>query len=71
MPAAFRRRSVSAGSEPGMVNELRHRRDDWLAKREKETGKKPPILDYEIGLDRSIGSVSGATKLQEKDDEEE
>ena len=60
-----------ADSEPGLVAELRRRMNAWLEKREKETGKKPPIFDYELGLGKKIGSIATAHKLQAHEDDEE
>ena len=57
-----------AESEPGLVAELRRRMHAWLEKREKETGKKPPIYDYELGLGKKIGSIATAQKLQANED---
>jgi arylsulfatase A-like enzyme len=57
--------------EPGLAAELKRRMYDWLEKREKETGKKPPIYSYELGLGLSIGSVDGANKLQTNEEDEE
>ena len=59
-----------ADKEPGMVEELRRRMNAFLKKREEETGKKPPIYDYWIGTEKSIGSISGADKLQSSKDKE-
>ncbi len=60
-----------ADKEPGLVEELRRRMNAFLTKREEETGKKPPIYDYRIGTEKSIGSISTANKLQSHKDEEE
>jgi len=55
-----------AEDEPGLVDELRRRMNAHIAKREKESGKHNPIHDYQIGIDRRIGSIGTAKKLQEK-----
>ena len=41
--------------------------EKWVKKRLSETGKPDPILDYEIGLDRRIGSVKKARDMQAAD----
>ena len=53
-----------ADSEPGVVKALKQRMTRWVNKRVKQTGKPDPILGYHIGLDRRIGSVGTAKKLQ-------
>ncbi len=57
-----------AKKEPQIVETLRGRMNAWLEKRCRETGKGNPILDHAIGLDRRIGSVSAAQKLQDHGD---
>jgi len=53
-----------AKKEKAVVEMLRSRMQAWVEKRVKETGKGDPILDYEIGLDKRIGNVGTAQKLQ-------
>jgi len=53
-----------AKQEKGVVEMLRARMMAWVEKRLKETGKGDPILDYQIGLERRIGTVGAAQKLQ-------
>jgi len=56
-----------ADEEKGLVKELRRRMNTFIKERERQTGKKNPINDYQIGLDRRIGSIATAQKLQAKD----
>lgn len=56
-----------AAKEQGLVKEFRRRMNAFIEKRERETGKKNPINDYQIGLERRIGSIATAQKLQAKD----
>jgi arylsulfatase A-like enzyme len=53
-----------ADKEPEIVEILRARMHAWIAKRCKRTGKGSPILDYQIGMDKYIGSIATAKKLQ-------
>lgn len=55
-----------AESEPQIVQVLKDRMARWVDKRLKETGKPDPILQYEMGLDRRIGSIAVARKLQDR-----
>jgi arylsulfatase A-like enzyme len=55
-----------ARREPGVVQCLKDRMTRWVEKRVKETGKEDPILGYQIGLDKRIGSVATAKKLQDR-----
>lgn len=55
-----------ADQEPKMVQALKDRMTAWVEKRLSETGKPDPILQYEMGLDRRIGSIATAKKLQER-----
>ena len=55
-----------AEKEPAIVEMLRGRMIAWIAKRCKKTGKANPINDYKIGLDKYIGSVATAKKLQSR-----
>ena len=55
-----------AEGEPGVVVHLRQRMHAWVDKRIAETGKPDPILGYEIGLNRSIGSIQRARELQDR-----
>lgn len=57
-----------ADDRPEIVNALKIRMEKWVKKRLSETGKPDPILDYEIGLDRRIGSVKKARDMQAADD---
>lgn len=52
---------------PDVADMLRDRMNAWLKKRRRNTGKGNPIDDYEIGLDKYIGSIATAKKLQESD----
>jgi arylsulfatase A-like enzyme len=53
-----------AESEPEMVMLLRHRMQSWVDKRVKETGQPDPILEYQIGTEKKIGSVGQARRMQ-------
>lgn len=53
-----------ADREPELVGILRQRMLSWIAKRKKETGKGEPIQDYSLGLDKRIGSIATAQRLQ-------
>jgi arylsulfatase A-like enzyme len=53
-----------AEREPQVVETLRARMNAWIEKRTRQTGKPNPILDYHIGTDKYIGSISTAKKLQ-------
>jgi arylsulfatase A-like enzyme len=53
-----------ARKEPELAELLRGRMNDWIAKREKKTGKTSAIMQYELGTDRKIGSIATAQKLQ-------
>ncbi len=55
-----------ADKEPKIVEHLRHRMNAWIKKREKQTGKTNPILNYHLGLDKRIGSIATAKKLQSR-----
>ncbi|HEO70484.1 MAG TPA: sulfatase, partial [Candidatus Hydrogenedentes bacterium] len=55
-----------ADKEPKVVEMLRERMNKWIKRRCRQTGKGNPILDYEIGLDKSIGSIAAAQKLQNR-----
>lgn len=54
-----------ADKEPGIVQSLHDRMMRFVEKRVKETGRPDPILEYEIGMDKRIGSVQKAKELQE------
>ena len=54
-----------ADREPAIVELLRARMNAWIKKRTRQTGKDNPINDYVIGLDKYIGSIATAKKLQE------
>jgi arylsulfatase A-like enzyme len=55
-----------AEQEPRVVGFLKQRMAAWVDRRVKETGKSDPILDYHIGLDKKIGSIGTAKKLQDR-----
>ena len=55
-----------AAKEPELVECFRARMNAWVAKRMKETGKGDPILEYELGLGKSIGSIATAKALQSR-----
>ncbi|HQM50233.1 MAG TPA: sulfatase [Candidatus Hydrogenedentes bacterium] len=55
-----------AEKEPGLVKTLRDRMNAWLKKRCRATGKGNPIELHQIGLDRRIGSIETARKLQKR-----
>ena len=49
---------------PEVVEMLRGRMNAWIKRRCRQTKKCNPILEYEIGLDKYIGSIATAKKLQ-------
>ena len=53
-----------AAKHPELCKQLQARMKAWIAKREKETKKKNPILEYKIGTKKYIGSIAAAKKLQ-------
>jgi arylsulfatase A-like enzyme len=55
-----------AEKEPEVVRFLKDRMTRWVDKRVKQTGKPDPILSFRLGLDKRIGSVAVAKKLQER-----
>ncbi len=55
-----------AEKEPEIVRTLKDRMTRWVDRRLKETGKPDPILGYEMGLDKRIGSIAVAQKLQDR-----
>jgi len=55
-----------ADEEPDLCRTLRKRMKAWVKKRLEETGKPDPIFQHKIGLNRSIGSVATAHKLQDR-----
>ncbi|HIJ64980.1 MAG TPA: sulfatase [Candidatus Hydrogenedentes bacterium] len=55
-----------ADTEPQVVHLLRNRMDAWLEKRCRQTGKGNPIELHKIGLERRIGSIGTAQKLQKR-----
>jgi arylsulfatase A-like enzyme len=55
-----------AEKEPEMVKVMKGRMDKWIKKRERQTGKKNPLLMYELGLGQKIGSIATAKKLQSR-----
>jgi arylsulfatase A-like enzyme len=50
---------------PEVVDMLRDRMNGWLKKRRRQMGKGNPIENYLIGMDKHIGSIASAKKLQE------
>jgi arylsulfatase A-like enzyme len=55
-----------ADKEPGIVKLLKGRMDAWIKRRERQVGRTNAIFDYQLGLDRRIGSVATAQKLQSR-----
>ncbi|MBN2307862.1 MAG: sulfatase [Candidatus Hydrogenedentes bacterium] len=55
-----------ADKEPQVVETLRNRMNAWIKKRCRQTKKGNPILLHSIGLDRRIGSIETAQKLQKR-----
>lgn len=55
-----------ADKEPEIVAMLRARMNRWIKKRCRQTGKENPIHDYVIGMDKYIGSIATAKKLQSR-----
>lgn len=55
-----------ADAEPEVVQHLAARMRSWVSKRLKQTHKPDPIMQYQMGLDRRIGSIAVAQKLQER-----
>jgi arylsulfatase A-like enzyme len=55
-----------AEQEPEVVKWLQGRMNAWVAQRLKQTGKPDPITQYEMGLDRRIGSIARAKELQSR-----
>jgi hypothetical protein len=53
-----------AESEPEVVAFLIDRMERWVARRCAETGGTDPILQYHMGLNRKIGSITQARDLQ-------
>jgi len=53
-----------AKKAPEIVEMLRGRMNAWLEKRYKASGNDNPIFKHSIGLDRHIGSIATAKKLQ-------
>jgi arylsulfatase A-like enzyme len=53
-----------AESRKDIVEYLRAQRNAWIEKRVRQTGKQNPIDDYVIGMDKYIGSIATAEKLQ-------
>jgi len=54
-----------ANKKKEVVQLLTDRMMSWIEKRMEETGRGDPILEYEIGLDKRIGSVRKAKELQD------
>jgi len=55
-----------AKQEPKVVETLRARIIAWVERRMKETGKPDPIMTYDIGVEKHIGSIATAKKLQSR-----
>ncbi len=55
-----------AEKEPEVVKWLQARMNAWVAKRVKQTGKPEPITQYELGLEKRIGSIARAKELQSR-----
>jgi arylsulfatase A-like enzyme len=55
-----------AEREPVVVQHLRERMQRWVDRRVAETGGSDPILEYQIGLEKRIGSIKQAQDLQAK-----
>ena len=55
-----------AKEHPEIVEYLRTRMNKYIKARCKATGKKNPILKYKIGVDKHIGSIASAKKLQSR-----
>ena len=55
-----------AEQEPDVVRFLKARMTAWVDRRLAQTGKPDPILEYEMGLNRRIGSIATAQKLQDR-----
>jgi arylsulfatase A-like enzyme len=53
-----------AKKEPEICALMKARKDVWVEKREKETGKTSNIKNYWIGTEKKIGSVATAQQLQ-------
>jgi hypothetical protein len=47
-----------------VVQWLQARMNAWVEKRLQQTGKPDPILQYELGLEKRIGSITRARELQ-------
>lgn len=55
-----------AEREPEVINLLKGRMMEWVNRRIEETGKPDPILQYHLGLEKRIGSIATAKRLQER-----
>jgi hypothetical protein len=55
-----------AGNAPAIVEMLRGRMNALIAKRCKQTGKGNLINDYVLGMEKHIGLVATAKKLQSR-----
>lgn len=55
-----------AEENPEVCRVLRKRMTDWVKMRVEQTGKPDPIKGYKIGLEKRIGSVATAVKLQDR-----
>jgi hypothetical protein len=55
-----------ADKQPETVALLRNKMNAWIKKRCKQTGLKNSIEDYQIGVDKYIGSIATAKNLQNR-----
>lgn len=55
-----------AEQNPEVCKLLKKRMTDWVSMRVEQTGKPDPIKGYKIGLEKRIGSVATAVKLQKR-----
>lgn len=55
-----------AEEQPDVCQLLHNRMSQWVQTRVEQTGRPDPILDYKIGLDKRIGSIATAQKLQQR-----
>lgn len=53
-----------AEEEPAVVQLLHDRMQAWVDKRVRETGRADPIMEYFIGTEKRIGSISQAREMQ-------
>ena len=55
-----------AEQNPEVCKLLKKRMTDWVSMRGEQTGRPDPIKGYKIGLEKRIGSVATAVKLQKR-----